>query len=688
MSYSFNLTAPPILGPGTTVALWDPDDLTVHPHLAAHQWLHQWRQYRSLTGTLTTDQAVTLLIEERVVTLEPTDAGPWRIHSAWRVANGGGAGEVLAPGVHELDVALNGSRTRVRIRVGSAPEVTSTCVLHASGSTEATIVGASDPHTHGIADVTGLQAALDAAGGGPHVHELDDVDGLDDALAGRVLTDDPRLSDARTPTAHAHPQGEVTGLVATLAAKADASHAHGQGDVTGLAAALAAKEDAGVAATAVAAHAAASDPHPTYTTAAEAASAASSAVSTHVGLGDPHPAYQLEAEKNQANGYAGLDGSGKVPGTRQTYGSAADTACQGNDARLSDARAPTAHTQATSTVTFAATDRLLGRSTAGAGAGEEVACTAAGRALLDDADAAAQRSTLGLGALATKAAVATADITDGVVTYAKLQDLASTQRVLGRNTAGAGDAEEVTAAQLLDWLGATRGSVLVRGASGWTILPPGTSGHVLTSLGAGADPTYQAAPGGGGATDKDDQYYRQVGTSPLERWYVGGQGNATALTTGAPTVGVLRALPFVSTRGGTLDRIAVQVTTLIASGVGRCGIYAATSDVNLYPNARILDAGEILTSTTGLKAATINQVLTANTLYWLVYLAGTAAATIRCLAVAGCSALLGLDNALGAAPAIGIQVNQAYGALPATFPAGGSVITAVPIPAIGVRFSA
>ena len=43
-----------------------------------------------------------------------------------------------------------------------------------------------------------------------------------------------------------------------------------------------------------------------------------------------------------------------------------------------------------------ATDKLLGRSTSGAGVVEEISCTSAGRALLDDADASAQRTTLGL----------------------------------------------------------------------------------------------------------------------------------------------------------------------------------------------------------------------------------------------------------------------------------------------------
>ena len=53
-----------------------------------------------------------------------------------------------------------------------------------------------------------------------------------------------------------------------------------------------------------------------------------------------------------------------------------------------------------------ASDRLLGRSTAGAGDVEEITCTAAGRTLIAGADATAQRTSLGLTGLATATTVA------------------------------------------------------------------------------------------------------------------------------------------------------------------------------------------------------------------------------------------------------------------------------------------
>lgn len=65
-----------------------------------------------------------------------------------------------------------------------------------------------------------------------------------------------------------------------------------------------------------------------------------------------------------------------------------------------------------------ATDKLLGRSSAGAGVVEEITCTAAGRALLDDADNAAQRTTLGLATIASSASAT--DLTAGTVPTARL----------------------------------------------------------------------------------------------------------------------------------------------------------------------------------------------------------------------------------------------------------------------------
>ena len=174
---------------------------------------------------------------------------------------------------------------------------------------------------------------------------------------------------------------------------------------------------------------------------------------------------------------------------------------------------------------------------------------------------------------------------------------------------------------------------------------------------------------------------RRVGATE-DRWYCAGIDNATVLTTGAPTANILRAMPLLIPLGRTLDRIAINVTTLTA-GKARLGIYSDNG--NCYPNSRVLDAGEVDTGSTGVKAVNINQTLTPG-LYWLV-MVNNAASTIRALSVGGVMPILGLASDLGTAPGVGWSVAFDYAALPATFTAAAAAITAVPIPAIFVRFS-
>lgn len=128
---------------------------------------------------------------------------------------------------------------------------------------------------------------------------------------------------------------------------------------------------------------------------------------------------------------------------------------------------------------------ILGRVSPGAGDIEEITCTAVGRALIDDTTVADQRTTLGLGTLATQSgtfsgthsgtssgtntgdqtitltgavtgtgtgsfatsitagAVGTTEIASDAVTYDRIQDTSGTDVILGRSTAGGGTIQEI-----------------------------------------------------------------------------------------------------------------------------------------------------------------------------------------------------------------------------------------------------
>jgi hypothetical protein len=70
----------------------------------------------------------------------------------------------------------------------------------------------------------------------------------------------------------------------------------------------------------------------------------------------------------------------------------------------------------------------------------------------------------------------------------------TSDRILGRDTAGSGAGEELTLSAVLDFVGsAAQGDVLYRGAATWTRLGAGTSGQFLQTQGAGANPQWAAA---------------------------------------------------------------------------------------------------------------------------------------------------------------------------------------------------
>ena len=95
-----------------------------------------------------------------------------------------------------------------------------------------------------------------------------------------------------------------------------------------------------------------------------------------------------------------------------------------------------------------ATDRLLGRDTAGTGAPE--ALTVSGGVEFTGTGG-IQRSAL-TGDVTASAGSNATTIANDAVSYAKMQNVSATSRVLGRVTAGAGDVEELTPANLVAFI--------------------------------------------------------------------------------------------------------------------------------------------------------------------------------------------------------------------------------------------
>ena len=232
-------------------------------------------------------------------------------------------------------------------------------------------------HTHPISDVTNLQTTLDGKAAAVHTHVIGDVTNLQTTL------------DGKAAAVHTHVIGDVTGLQTALDGKAASSHTHAIADVTGLQTALDSKASS------------------THTHAIADVTGLQTALDGKAALAHTHTIADVSNLQTTLDGKAptshthtianvtGLQTAldGKVPTTRAitagtgltgggalsvdrtltvVYGTASGTACQGNDSRLSDARTPLAHTHAIADVVNLSSElsnRALTTTTISAGTG-------------------------------------------------------------------------------------------------------------------------------------------------------------------------------------------------------------------------------------------------------------------------------------------------------------------------------
>jgi len=151
--------------------------------------------------------------------------------------------------------------------------------------------------------------------------------------------------------------------------------------------------------------------------------------------------------------------------------------------------------------------------------------------------------------------------------------------------------------------------------------------------------------------------YRRIGLYyPCSR--IGG----TAYATLAAPQNQIDISPFIVPIAQNFDRIAIRVTTGVA-GNCRLGIYADDGDV--CASTLILDAGEVDTTTTGVKEIIIAQTLTPG-LYWLASLLSASGVSLNGIPIASVFPV-GMDSSLTGSEGTGWRKAQAYGNLPDPF---------------------
>ena len=160
---------------------------------------------------------------------------------------------------------------------------------------------------------------------------------------------------------------------------------------------------------------------------------------------------------------------------------------------------------------------------------------------------------------------------------------------------------------------------------------------------------------------------------PIAGWQAGSGAGGNF----APALNQLIAMPFLPGLGGTFSGLAFGQAVAGGGGsVTRLGVYVG-NPITGYPGALVpgSDTGSVATdAANGTKITAVTFALSSGLLYYLTMLCGVAAPTVNGYAVGTAyEMVLGLAGGVPNALNIGWNVAFAFAALPAVFPAGGTI---------------
>lgn len=229
-----------------------------------------------------------------------------------------------------------------------------------------------------------------------------------------------------------------------------------------------------------------------------------------------------------------------------------------------------------------------------------------GANLVDDADATAARTTLGLGTAATTAASAYATAAQGAKADTAVQPartISTTAPLTGGGDLSVNRTLAVSAAT------DTAAGVVELATDAETVTGTDTTRAVTP---AGVAAAIAASGGGGGAAPVPGSLFISGNYSRCLPW--------TPANVDLAVDTLMTFTPWVLSRSITIDRIGIHVTTAAAGTNVRIGIYTATDDL---PDTLVAELGSFDTTSTGIKELTVSQVLPAGLLFIAMAKQGT-----------------------------------------------------------------